>query len=83
MAVHWLHHFHDNSNGVDEDGNAAAYVWHHDEEIELKCHTASCRRLTIQSTVIPHMSQNQMIENHIQIAAQVRKTGCKEERSSA
>ena len=39
--------------------------------------------IIVQSTILPHMSQNQLIENHIQMAAQVRKTGVEEERASA
>ena len=34
-------------------------------------------------SVISRMSQNQMIEKNIQMAAQVRKTGCDEDRSFA
>ena len=37
----------------------------------------------VQATVLPHMSQNQLVENHIQMVAQVWKTGVEEERSSA
>lgn len=39
--------------------------------------------IIVQPTILPHMSQNQLIENHIQMAAQVRKTGVEEERASA
>ena len=147
LSAQWLYHFHDNSDGADEDGNALAFVWPLEEEVEVKGHRMTgttvkvkakecMEQLTgnanpiemlddelfklmqgpdeliwklavadtpvniyykktwgddnyshllkiVQATILPHMSQNQLIENHIQVIAQVRKTGVLEERASA